>query len=247
MRPIAPALVVLALATVAAADDFPRFEGQLSFSWASRAPNVQAFSFTDPGGETHEATDLCSAATAESLGKDGQQFFCERRGFPGGAASLTWNLQPHLGVQARLEGRGRSETFVDDFGGITQTIGVRERSWGFYAGLQWKENRHDRRWKPFAHALAGVVRYTDRQAQTVDAFPEFDYVAEDAFTSLALKLGGGLDVRLGRHVDLRAVEASYSPVFAKDRDFDTVSGPFRFRATGRTAHDFTLGAGFVIH
>ena len=71
--------------------------------------------------------------------------------------------------------------------------------------------------------------------------------AEDCATSFALKLGGGIDLRAGRRIDVRAVEFDYNPVFARDRGFRTLSGPFTFRAAGKTAQNFTVGFGVVIH
>jgi hypothetical protein len=65
-------------------------------------------------------------------------------------------------------------------------------------------------------------------------------------TSFAMKLGGGLDVRVQRRIDLRLVEADYNPIFT--RDFDIAGNPFSvIHAKGRTAHNFTIGFGIVIH
>jgi hypothetical protein len=52
----------------------------------------------------------------------------------------------------------------------------------------------------------------------------------------------------GRRIDIRVIEMDYHPVFAGDRNPRSVAGPFTSVSfTGRTAHNFTIGAGIVIH
>jgi len=114
--------------------------------------------------------------------------------------------------------------------------------------VQVKYNDKAARVKPFAHVLAGVARYTNRQQQTLDLFPQFNFTIEDQVTSPAMKLGGGLDVRAGKRIDIRIVEFDYNPVFARDRRAKSIAGPFtNVSFTGQTAHNFTIGFGVVIH
>jgi hypothetical protein len=247
-----PLLLLLALALAPqclaqAADEYRRVEVYGGYSLARVNSNVEQLAATSPGG-TQTFSNLCSAATGEMLGTNSQKFFCDRRNFNGFDASVTYNVSRYFGLKGNVTGHFKQESFVDDFGGITQTIGVRERLYNFLGGVQLKDNRvGGGRLRPFAHVLAGAARYTNRQTQTIDAFPQFDFVAEDSVTSFALKLGGGLDVRAGRRVDIRVVEFDYNPAFVGDRGFKTVSGPFTFRAEGRTAHNYTIGFGVVIH
>jgi hypothetical protein len=62
-----------------------------------------------------------------------------------------------------------------------------------------------------------------------------------------MKVGGGLDIRAGKRLDIRVIELDYNPVFAKDRNPDRISGPFTASFVGRTMNGFTIGAGIVIH
>ena len=63
-----------------------------------------------------------------------------------------------------------------------------------------------------------------------------------------MKLGGGLDIRAGKRIDVRVIEVDYNPVFAGDRTAKSIAGPFTsIKFTGRTAHNFTVGVGIVIH
>jgi hypothetical protein len=73
-------------------------------------------------------------------------------------------------------------------------------------------------------------------------------VLHDRTTSPALKIGGGIDVRISPRVDLRVIEIDYQPIFARDRR-TPVSGPFVFDQTvkGKTAQNVTLSVGLVWH
>jgi len=247
MRIFRLSILLLMIAPALLAQDFAKFEVYGGFSRMREKSNIDTFSYTDPSGATTPIPDLCSAQTGEMLGPNSQQFFCKRRNFDGFDLSLTWNLTRYLGVTGNVTRHTKDQTFVDDFGGITQTIRVRERLTYFLAGVRLKDNGSNARFKPFAHALIGTARYTDRQSQDIDAFPEANYVAEDRETSLAMKIGGGLDIRVTPHVDIRAIEVDYTPVYAGDRHYDSISGPFAFDVTGKTAQNYTIGFGVVVH
>lgn len=244
-------LLILATAATAVAQgggDYNKIEVYGGFSLGRLKSNIDSLSFT-AGGQTQTYSNLCSTATGQQLGPNSQEFFCQARSFNGFDASLAYNLSRYLGVKGDLTGHFKSDRFVDVFTppGATQTESTRERLYNFLAGVQIKDNRKAKRVKPFGHALAGFARYTARQEQTIDLFPQFNFVANDKETSFALKVGGGLDVRVSPRVDIRVIELDYNPVFAGDRSWTTVSGPFTFTVTGKTAHNFTIGSGVVIH
>jgi opacity protein-like surface antigen len=241
-------LFILSLiAPAALAQTFNRWEVYGGWSQARQRSNIRQFSFSDPGGDTTVVSDLCSAATGEMLGPNSQQFFCRRSNFSGFDLGLTWNVHRWLGITADVTRHARKRTFIDDFGGITQTIGTDESLLNVLAGVQVKDNATGARVKPFAHALAGVARYTDRQSQDLDALPQFDYLARDRETSLALKIGGGIDVAVTPRVDLRVIQLDYNPVYARNRSYGSISGPFTFDVKGRTAQNWIVGFGVVVH
>jgi hypothetical protein len=62
-----------------------------------------------------------------------------------------------------------------------------------------------------------------------------------------MKLGGGLDLRAGRHLDVRVIEVDFNPVFARRRSLDVTGLPLTITLGGRTARNFTFGAGLVFH
>ena len=241
-------LIALAPASFAQ-DDYHKVEVYGGYSLASAESNVNSATFTSSGG-TSAFTDLCSRATGEMIGLNSQKFFCTRRSFNGFDASITYNVNRYVGIKGDLTGHFQSEAFVDKFTppGVTQTLANKERLYNFLAGVQLKNNSKTARFKPFGHALAGLARYSNRQQQTLDLFPQFNFTIEDRVTSFAMKLGGGLDVRAGKRIDIRVIEFDYNPVFAKDRSPRSIAGPFTSVAfTGQTAHNFTVGAGIVIH
>jgi hypothetical protein len=245
------AITVLALAPYALAQsDYHRVEVFGGYSLARDKSNINQLNATSPGG-TEVFSDLCSTSTGERLGPNSQKLFCERRNFHGFDASIAFNLTRYVGIKADFTGHYKSDSFVDLFptpvGDATQTINTRERLHQFLFGVQVKDNSVEKRVKPFGHGLVGAARYTNHQSQEIDLFPDFNFVADDRTTSLAMKLGGGLDVRLSRRIDLRLFEFDYNPIFARDRNFRTVSGPFTFDASGKTAHNYTFSFGIVIH
>ncbi|HLM02256.1 MAG TPA: hypothetical protein VK400_14480 [Pyrinomonadaceae bacterium] len=89
-------------------------------------------------------------------------------------------------------------------------IEERLRVYNVLGGPQYKF-RNRSRVTPFARGLAGVAvtRYRIRVASLS---------AEDAFSStdFALALGGGVDVRVNRRIDLRVFQADYNPIFLGD-------------------------------
>jgi opacity protein-like surface antigen len=246
------ALLVAALAPATFGqdvDDYNKVEVYGGYSLGRFKTNLNSASFTSGGG-TQTFSNLCSSTTGEMIGPNFQKFFCERRNFNGFDASVTYNVTKYVGVKGDLTGHFKSEAFVDNFTppGVTQTVGNKERLYNFLVGLQVKNNTKTARLKPFGHALAGVARYTNTQQQTLDLFPQFNFTIKDRMTSFAMKLGGGLDIRAGKRIDIRVFEFDYNPVFAKDRRPKSIAGPFTdVSFTGATAHNFTIGFGVVIH
>jgi hypothetical protein len=229
--------------------DYNKVEVYGGYSLGRFKTNINSASFTSSNG-TETFSDLCSSATGDILGPNFQKSFCTRRNFNGFDASVTYNVSRYIGIKGDITGHFKTEPFIDTFTppGVTQTISNRERLYNFLGGVQVKNNSRKARLKPFAHALAGVARYTNRQQQTLDLFPQFNFIIEDHVTSFAMKLGGGLDIRAGRRVDVRIFEFDYNPVFAGKRLARSIAGPFtNVSLTGRTTHNYTFTFGIVIH
>jgi hypothetical protein len=245
-------LFVLASASVGLAqgsNDYHRWDIYGGYSLNRTESNLTKASFTSSGG-TQTFTNLCSAATGAQIGPNSQKFFCTRRNFHGFEGSVTYNVSRYVGIQGDITGHFKTQSYLDTFTppGVKQTLNNRERLYNFLGGIQIKNNRRDARIKPFGRMLVGVARYTNEQSQTLDLFPQFNFAIQDRATSFALKVGGGLDIKAGKRIDIRLIEVDYNPVFAGNRNPRSISGPFTAVSfTGRTANNFTIGAGIVIH
>jgi opacity protein-like surface antigen len=228
--------------------DYNKFEVYGGFSASQAESTVTQASFTGLGG-TQTFTNLCSPQTGDVIGPNFQSFFCTRRNFNGFDASATFNVTKYIGIKGNVTGHFRSQSYVDRFNppGLTQTIVNKERLYHFLGGIQIKNNSTTKRAKPFAHALVGFARYTNRQSQDLDLFPFANFTIEDRETSFAMKLGGGIDLRAGKRFDVRVIEIDYNPIFAGNRNPRAIAGPFSVSFGGNTAHNFTIGIGLVIH
>jgi hypothetical protein len=191
--------------------------------------------------------DPCTTQGGQFFGANFQRYFCARRGYNGFDTSAVYNLNRYVGLKGNVSGHYNSETFID----AATNVVTSTRVYNFLAGLQVKDNRKEgRALRPFAHALFGVARASFNSSQTNQfAPPPFNnFTTDDSQTNFAMKLGGGLDVQLGRRFALRLVEVNYNPVFGGQRNL--VGGPLPstpITAQGRTAQNFTIGIGVVFH
>ncbi len=243
------ALVVLALSPAALAqngDDYHKVEVSGGYSYGRFEPNSGTQTVT--AGPDVFSFEPCTPDGADILGGDLQRIFCERRGFQGFDASVAYNFTKYLGVKGNVSGHFKKDRTVDQFtdAGVTRTDtnDLTDRTWQFLAGLQVKNNSREARVKPFAHALFGVARQTSHDVQSSTG--GFNFTLDDEVTSFSMKLGGGIDLRLSEHVDLRVIEVNYNPIFAGDRDVPG-NADFDLRVAGRTAHNFTIGVGIAFH
>jgi hypothetical protein len=76
-------------------------------------------------------------------------------------------------------------------------------------GLQFKPG-NGKRMQPFVHALFGASLF---RGFTSDIRPSGNVYTFDDATSLAMAFGGGVDVRVNKRIDLRLIQADYTPTF----------------------------------
>lgn len=97
----------------------------------------------------------------------------------------------------------------------------------YLGGLQFKNNSREERIKPFAHALAGFSRQTVHLEDFTDNGNTFDpanwprrIVGTDriANTGFSMQIGGGLDIRVNRRVDVRVIQFDLNPVKINDQE-----------------------------
>jgi opacity protein-like surface antigen len=224
-------------------NDYHKWEMSGGYSHARTRSTIGNEVVPQPTGPV--TIDPCSGTGASFFGTQFQKFFCDRRGFNGFDASVAFNFTRYFGVKGNFSGHFRSDRFVDTAPPTTNV--TKERLYNFLGGVQIKDNTATTRVKPYAHALFGMARYTVN-AVTTSPVAFLNFNTSDSNRSFAMKLGGGIDVRVSKSVDLRLIEINYNPIFAGQRNLG--GGPVPSSplvAQGRTAHNFTIGVGIAFH
>lgn len=227
------------IALAQSSGDYNKLEFYGGYSRANVQPNTRTF---NPAG-----TDLlpCSSEATDFLGENFQTSFCRRRGFNGFDTSITYNFNRYFGIKGNFTAHYNSERFVDTLFGTTEAIDTKKRIYNYLVGVQAKDNRKDRRFRPWAHALVGVASFNFTGVNT-SPIPVDNYTLRSKVTSFAMKLGGGIDLRLSRRIDLRLVEVDYNPIFT--RDYSVIGSPFGgLTQKSKRMNNFTIGFGVAIH
>jgi hypothetical protein len=145
-------------------------------------------------------------------------------------ASATVYLKKQFGLTGDFSThfKGEPQTF---FGNPSR---AKLRTSNFLGGPQVKFfNEH--RVTPFMHALFGASR---NRNQVTNALA----TATDEYTSFAMAIGGGLDLNLSKHVDIRLFQVEWLPVFTKDRRVvATDNVVYDIRGTRRNDWRFSVG------
>lgn len=238
------ALLTTACVSQVAAQTAPKWDFNFSLSHALQKPN----SGTLMGTEDGDAFEIqpCTSDGIDALGSNLNHIFCDRRDFHGFNLGAKYNLSPTLGIRTDFSAYFNKDRSVDSFGtgadAHTDTNTFHEKTYVLVTGLE--ARRDFGSWRPYGHVMAGVAKQTAEDLQTSTG--PFDFKINDRPTSLALKIGGGIDVRISPRFDLRVIEVDYEPIFAKDRH-TPVQGFFDQRVKGKTAQNVTLSAGIVWH
>ncbi len=236
-------ILILGAATAASAQsDYHRWDLAGTFVYAKQEANSGAQTVVE--GKISFTFQPCTPDGADILGHDLQHVFCLRRGFKGFAASVTRNFTKFIGATGEVSWLYKNDITVDDFGAHVDTNRIKDRTWQALGGLQIKNNDKARRFKPFAHFLAGFAHQTSHDVQTSTG--PFNFHLDDSITSFAMKIGGGADIRLGKRIDLRVFEINYNPIFARGRHVPG-NADFDLTVAGKRADNITLGVGIVIH
>jgi opacity protein-like surface antigen len=139
-------------------------------------------------------------------------------------AAYVRNVHRYFGIKADVSGAYRRETFEitalnQPNGTYTYRGRASRHAYNFLGGVQVKNNASEARFKPFAHALAGVAvtRFKNSSLTcTAGACPSFINNAP-AFSStrasFAMAVGGGLDIKINDKIDFRAIQVDYNPIF----------------------------------
>ena len=240
----AAALIVTVLTSVPASAQ-RKLEWSIGYSHARAESTFESETISVPG-ESPSTLRYCTDEGREAFGPNFQQFFCEQKGMNGFDVSSTWSVSRYLGIKAAVSGHFKKDTFVDVFEvgpdeTFTARVSSNERVYSLLAGIQLRDSQSTKSVTPFGHVLVGAARQTAR----LELPGTFD--AESRETALAVRVGGGFDLRINDRLDLRLLEINYAPIFAEERPLtgDGIDVPITIN--GRTANNWTVGFGVVIH
>lgn len=148
-----------------------------------------------------------------------QAFFADRRSYNGFEASGVYNFSRYFGIKADVSGtyNTRPTAFtVPNGDGTSSSVSFDHRRslYNYLAGVQVKDNSSDARFKPFAHALIGVGNGRSSFRNVVcsggiDCTGVFDDASQTGFAGA---FGGGVDIKLSKKVDFRAIQVDYNPI-----------------------------------
>jgi len=136
----------------------------------------------------------------------------DREGFNGFETSVTGNLSRYFGLKGDYAFHFKSF----DAGAAS----VDAKTHNLVGGVQIKDNSKETTFKPFAHVMAGFV---NARASGLGF--------SDSSTGFSGVIGGGLDIRAGKRIDVRVIQVDYNPTHVE----------------GEWQHYFRIGAGIVIH
>lgn len=117
----------------------------------------------------------------------------------------TRNITRHIGLTGDASAHFHRETRSTGAG----TFGSQRDQYFLLGGIQLRAG-DDGPMRPFAHALFGASLF---RGFTSDIRPAGNVYTFDDATSLAMALGGGLDLRVNKRIDVRLIQFDYTPTF----------------------------------
>lgn len=150
--------------------------------------------------------------------------------------SGVYNFKKNFGLKADASAtfdRPRSFRFIPGFDNPTQAE-VRYKTafsiYNFVGGIQVKNNSSKARFKPFAHAMAGVGQYREKVTEQFCNTPSncANVPASENNTGFSFVAGGGLDIKINRRIDIRVVQFDLNGI-AFQRSISNRSGIGTFR------------------
>jgi hypothetical protein len=139
----------------------------------------------------------------------------DQHGFNG---AVVYKLSRYFGIKGDVSGTygSKRETFLiqsvsPSTPSTTLTSNTKNRLYNFLGGIQVKDNASEARVKPFAHALVGAAYKTNELNPQIGCLAIFVCPGGGSKTGFAGAFGGGLDVRINKKVDFRAIQVDYNP------------------------------------
>ena len=158
----------------------------------------------------------------------------EREGFNGFNAAASVNVTRFVGLKTDVAYHFKSKNIP--VGGTGASVDIDSHLFNFLGGVQLKDNSKETTFKPFAQALVGLahgknkVDFSNNFCAAIFPSPCINDFT-DSDTGWAGAFGGGVDIRAGRRIDIRAIQFDYNPTWL----------------FGARQDNFRIGAGIVIH
>lgn len=157
-------------------------------------------------GYTHERIDSGADrldTNRDLFGNATVDFDPVRLGFNGFTTEVVGNVHRNIGIVANVSGSYHRATFTDIL--TNRPFNTRLSQYDILFGPRYNF-RNKSSVTPFAHALFGIAHF---RATSNDFFSG----DADSETDFAMAIGGGLDVRASRKIDVRAIQFDYLPTF----------------------------------
>jgi opacity protein-like surface antigen len=145
-------------------------------------------------------------------------------GFNGVNVDAGYNFTRYVGAKADFSYHKKSR----DFGPLVpggENVNVDGKLTQFMGGIKIQDNATATRVRPFAQALFGLGHATVDVTGLTTGLPNANF--SESETGFAAAVGGGLDIRINRNIDFRAIKVEYNPV----------------RLEGETSNNIRLGIG----
>lgn len=235
--------------------------------------------FEISGGYSHNFTECCVTSDQFSSVEvfnpsngfttiiTGQFDTKKRAGFNGFNVTATYNFSRFIGATLDLSGYyGKGETLLfggresPNLGSSPQLIAYSDKapqsSYSYMGGLRVKDNNIEKKFKPFAYALFGISQLSSSYPGNADERVRKLYFPDGGnkirISGFSMAFGGGLDISVSKHIDIRPIQFDYNLVSLKEKGI-TRSDPDNYVTKailgigGYKLNNFRLGAGIVVH
>jgi hypothetical protein len=146
----------------------------------------------------------------------------------GGDAAFVYNPVSWLGIKAEFTGYDFGSGWSQRLRALGYTGPIGSSMYMYQFGPQFK--KHSGRWQPYTHTLYGVA-HSVGYASLLRAKGSGTFVLSTQgvnTNAFAMELGGGLDVKLTQHVQLRPVELDYQLTRFGYRQFSANQNNFKY-------------------
>ena len=125
----------------------------------------------------------------------------------GGSTSVAFNLNRYFGIVEDFGDFNDSRLALKGVGGPSIVVDSSGNVFTYLLGPRVSHRRHDRLVVPFAQVLFGLIHASDVTASSGCTGAGCTLLPSE--TTFAMTAGGGLDLRLHRHLALRIAQAEY--------------------------------------